>query len=441
MRHTSLDSSFQAFEHKTNLLRESIGNTIEENFSSVWETPQGIKFLTRFEKVSKKIQITKLSEKYDRVLKYCEKEVDKIVKMFKRQRDDPPLPRNYSPVAGRIKWCRCLMLNMTETVSAVAAHPVLRARPPSADLVRKYACVRGLIAHYEAELRAVWMNQHLWDVDDSLNNTLLKIDNTGKICANLDHSVKLLIRESDCLVKMGIEMPIVCQSLYAKKNYFTLVNDSLEFLLEDYVRTVRRVKLEVRPLFLPQVVRLSSLLLPGLRTVTWTSEDWASFIERANAAIKSFDVLVTRVHDIYTNRIIYMLSGMQDVTLITLPEDTPWSMEEFIENVESGCRNACVELNRKSLMVEEAVEEVLDLVKKAAQQIKPAEINPDFEFLIADDESQMSGNESSVNESTSSGQQDWSAVWECFESPHRLLSAQGGLSKGMQVILVKYKHT
>lgn len=35
-------------------------------------------------------------------------------------------------------------------------------------------------------------------------------------------------------------------------------------------------------------------------------------------------------------------------------------------------------------MVEEAVEEVLDLVKKAAQQIKPAEINPDFEFLIAE---------------------------------------------------------
>lgn len=82
---------------------------------------------------------------------------------------------------------------------------------------------------------------------------------------------------------------------------------------------MRRVKLEVRPLFLPQVVRLSSLLLPGLRTVTWTSEDWSEFVECANLAIKSFDVLVTRVHDIYTNRIIYMLSGMQEVTLINLP--------------------------------------------------------------------------------------------------------------------------
>jgi dynein heavy chain, axonemal len=90
-------------------------------------------------------------------------------------------------------------------------------------------------------------------------------------------------------------------------------------MVQDYIRTVRRVMLEVRPLFLPQVVRLSSLLLPGLRHVTWTSGDWKDFIERANAAIKSFDVLVTRVHDIYINRIIYVLSGMQEVCLVTLP--------------------------------------------------------------------------------------------------------------------------
>nr|XP_013189103.1 unnamed protein product [Amyelois transitella] len=367
-RNNEFDKDHHIFEEKTNALRESIGNTIEVNFSSVWETPQGIKFLTRFEKVSQKILITKLAEKYDRVLRYCEKEVDKIMKMFKRQKDDPPLPRNYSPVAGQL----------------------------------------------------------LWDVDDSLNNTLLKIDASGRIVVNLDHAIRLLIRESDCLIKMGIDMPIVCHSLYAKKNYFTLVNDSLQFLLEDYLRTVRRVKLEVRPLFLPQVVRLSFLLLPGLRSVAWTNEDWKEFIDRANAAIKCFDVLVTRVHDIYTNRIIYVLSGMQEVTLFNLPEETPWSVEEFIENVETGCRNACVELNRKSLMVEEAVEEVLDLVKKAAQQIKPTETNPDFEFLIAE-------GASSTNESSASGPQDWTPVYECFDSPYRLLSTPaGGLSKGMQ---------
>lgn len=117
---------------------------------------------------------------------------------------------------------------------------------------------------------------------------------------------------------------MICHVDFVRRFFFTLMSlfnraFFFQFLLEDYLRTVRRVKLEVRPLFLPQVVRLSSLLLPGLRSVCWTSDDWQEFIDRANTAIKCFDVLVTRVHDIYTNRIIYMLSGMQDVTLITLP--------------------------------------------------------------------------------------------------------------------------
>lgn len=51
-RNNEFDNDYQIFEEKTNTLRETIGNTIEANFSSVWETPQGIKFLTRFEKVS-----------------------------------------------------------------------------------------------------------------------------------------------------------------------------------------------------------------------------------------------------------------------------------------------------------------------------------------------------------------------------------------------------
>ncbi|CAH2208041.1 jg4780, partial [Pararge aegeria aegeria] len=128
----------------------------------------------------------------------------------------------------RIKWARCLMYNMTETVESVCAHPVLRALPTAADMMRKYAATRTLIHNYEETMRAVWMNQNLWDVDDSLTNTLLKIDESGRITVNLDHTIKLLIRESDCLVKMGLELPIVCHSLYAKKNYFTLVNDSLQ---------------------------------------------------------------------------------------------------------------------------------------------------------------------------------------------------------------------
>lgn len=50
--------------------------------------------------VSEKIPLTTMEDKYTRVLKYCEQEVDRIIKMFKRERDDPPLPFNFPPIAG-----------------------------------------------------------------------------------------------------------------------------------------------------------------------------------------------------------------------------------------------------------------------------------------------------------------------------------------------------
>lgn len=50
-RNTEFDEDFEIFLQKTDQLKESIGALIEENFASVWESPQGIRFLTRFEKV------------------------------------------------------------------------------------------------------------------------------------------------------------------------------------------------------------------------------------------------------------------------------------------------------------------------------------------------------------------------------------------------------
>lgn len=50
-RNTDFDIDYDDFMAKTNTLKENIGEIIEKNYADVWETPQGIRFLTRFEKV------------------------------------------------------------------------------------------------------------------------------------------------------------------------------------------------------------------------------------------------------------------------------------------------------------------------------------------------------------------------------------------------------
>jgi len=55
-RNVEFDEDFTTFFNKANDLKANIAAIIEQNFSNVWETPQGIRFLVRFEKVSRKMQ-------------------------------------------------------------------------------------------------------------------------------------------------------------------------------------------------------------------------------------------------------------------------------------------------------------------------------------------------------------------------------------------------
>lgn len=65
----------------------------------------------------------------------------------------------------------------------------------------------------------------------------------------------------------------------------------------------------------------------------WTNPKWIDFYEKCKGAIETFDVLVIRVHDIYSNRILNVLMSMQDVCLQTLPGGDS-SINDFKRNVD-----------------------------------------------------------------------------------------------------------
>ncbi|XP_076639069.1 dynein axonemal heavy chain 1 isoform X1 [Colletes latitarsis] len=424
-RNADFDTDYDDFMSKTEALKQNIGGIIEKNYADVWETPQGIRFLTRFEKVSEKIPLTKLDEKYNIVVKYCDREIDRILKLFKRQRDDPPLPRHMPAIAGRLTWSNSLKVHLDELATSVSNHPVLKTLPLTVELEKRYNHALSILNQYKSDIAEVWTHQNSWIIEDCLKRSLLVIDErTDKIKVNLERRVVLLLREADCLAKLNLEIPIVALTILAKKDHFTLITDSLQLMIENFVYTARRVKLEVRPLLLPHLVRVASLLEPGLVSLTWTNPEWKNFYQNTKEQIKEFDILITRVHDVYDNRILQVLTSMQKITLHSLPEsDQPWTIEEFVEKTEEICRLAAVDLYRKSMMVEEAVEEVLDLVKNAAENFKSAANSNQFDFF---------NNEDTDEDADQAAQQDWSLVWNLFDDPHQLLATPGSLPNGMQ---------
>lgn len=143
--------------------------------------------------------------------------------------------------------------------------------------------------------------------------SLLIVDEkTGKVKVNLEGRITLLLREADCLTKLNLEIPIVARTILAKKDHFTLITNSLQLMIEEFVSIARRVKLEVRTLLLPHLVRIASLLEPGLDSLTWTSPEWTEFYQNTKGQLKEFDILITRVHDVYDNRCVEVKANKQN---------------------------------------------------------------------------------------------------------------------------------
>lgn len=225
-RNADFNDDFDRFIHKTDSLKDTIATLIERDFDTVWETPQCIRFLVRFEKVSEKIPLTRMDEKYTRILRYVEKEVDRILKTFRKQRDDPPLARNFPPIAGRIHWCRALNVHITELMDAVMDHSVLSTQPLARDLDVRYNNVLGVLQEYEDEIVSIWLDQDISVADACLLQPLLCLQG-DRLFVNLHPTIPLLIREAKMLAKLKIELPIVAATLMSRHEYFLTIQDSL----------------------------------------------------------------------------------------------------------------------------------------------------------------------------------------------------------------------
>lgn len=224
-RNIEFNKDYESFINKTDSLKVIIANLIESSFDTVWETPQCIRFLVRLEKVSEKIPLVKMSEKYTRILKYIEKEMDKILRNFRKQKDNPPICRNFPPIAGRIYWCRSLNANLTELITSVQGHEVLSNLPQAKDLNHRHNNIKDALNQYEKEIVSIWVNQDIDAADACLLQPLLSLQG-NRLSVNLHPTIPLLIREAKLLAKHDIELPIVATTLMSAEKHFLKIQDS-----------------------------------------------------------------------------------------------------------------------------------------------------------------------------------------------------------------------
>ena len=366
-RNQAYDRDYGDFLNRMDDLTARLQGKLETAYDGIWDTPHAFQYLDRFERLSQILPIGGMNSKYSRMITNFKKEMERTVHTFKRQQGNPPVVRNYPAASGKIYWVRSLVFHLRTTIEKFELKDTLKRMPEYRKLVRQYNDTGVLLMQYELRIQESWNRQNpsIRHIEDKIALPILRETKQGELQVNFDESFYALLKESEKLMKLDIPLPSVNQFLVKRKTWFYEYKSMVDMMLASHCKALQSVAPEWKRLFAPFLTNIRATLEPGLSRMNWYNHDWEEFTVKCMDEITIFQNLIDRANDIYTNRIHMILNSMDRVELYKLPKKEAWTFQQFLDTVRDHCKRGTDVLEKKSKMVEEAVEDTIQLAMEA----------------------------------------------------------------------------
>uniref|UniRef100_A0A8C8CZV8 AAA+ ATPase domain-containing protein n=1 Tax=Oncorhynchus tshawytscha TaxID=74940 RepID=A0A8C8CZV8_ONCTS len=129
------------------------------------------------------------------------------MQLYQIHREDPPLARNMPPIAGKVLWIRQLYRSIQEPIHYIEKNSEILSSPEGKDVVRMYNRTAAVFVEFELLYHRAWMRE-VSQLQYALQATLLvRHMDTGKLLVNFDPKITEIVRETKCMLKMGLEVP------------------------------------------------------------------------------------------------------------------------------------------------------------------------------------------------------------------------------------------
>ncbi|XP_015771206.1 PREDICTED: LOW QUALITY PROTEIN: dynein heavy chain 5, axonemal-like [Acropora digitifera] len=320
-----------------------------------------------------------IQEKYERILMYFGRDIDTIQKIYQRHRNDPPIAWDLPPIAGKIAWARQMYRRIQEPMEMFQKYPTILQNPEAKKVIKNYNKLAKVLLEFELLYHQAWMRQVEVAKSGLQASLLVRHPETKELFVNFDPQIITLIRESECMVRLGLDIPFGAQTLMQKRETIKKNYNRLELLITESGRVLRRIPIAFKPLMSPHLAKVDAAIEPGLTMLNWTSLSLDTYIDSVYDSLKELELLIDRANDLVKFRIEAVLQEMCNTTLCQLPIDAPWTIEKFLKNTEELCKRGSELLESKSARVEEAANELISML---------LELNEDDEDELESDEDQ-----------------------------------------------------
>ena len=257
-RNVKFDLDFVDFNKKILGVIERVKRRLEETYDDIWDTSHSFQYLPRFEKLSQKLPIGGMDSKYKRMIVTFKNEMDRIMKFFKKKSNRPPIARNYPTTAGKIQWVRSLLNQLQKLIEHFENTESLNRRREYRKLVKQFNDTGVMLMKYEIACESNKKNATIRQVEAMLAKSVMaEQSTTGTIIINFDQMLYNILRESERLCKMDVEIPQVNQFLIRKKTWYLEYKDMVAMLIDKHKACVDSLALDLLRLYSPHLNKVS----------------------------------------------------------------------------------------------------------------------------------------------------------------------------------------
>ena len=202
---------------------------IRESFTKLRSAEGAFDLVQNFQKISAGgtggALRRQISDRYTDILTQYLHELDAISLLFTSQKDRPPLYKNYPPIAGAIAWARDLYHRAKRPIVRFRKHGGLLINQFGEEVKEKYLIFARSVDSYINELYMDWESSVSATVAEKLRQPVLRsiatytlpVKNEKGVVdfvlppppyrVSFSHELKMIIRESRYLDKLGFHIP------------------------------------------------------------------------------------------------------------------------------------------------------------------------------------------------------------------------------------------
>ncbi|ETP40862.1 hypothetical protein F442_11866, partial [Phytophthora nicotianae P10297] len=347
------DRDYVEFNIQIADLEASLQQFINVSFDSITSIEQSLQLLKQFQQVLQRETLrSDLDSKFTVIFHNYGLDLSHVQELYERHRHDPPVARNLPPVAGNILWSRHLLRRIEEPMRKFESNPTVLSTKDSKKIIKTYNKVARTLVAFEYLWYEAWCRS-VENARAGLHATLIiRHPETGRLFVNFDKEILQLIREARCLDRMGIEVPENARMVMLQEDKFKAYYNDLSYALHEYDRVTAKIIPVTAVLLRPHLEDLQQKLRPGLVTLTWTSMNIDAYTAVAHAALQRLEELISSVLDAIENRIEKNLVIVSKASLVHLPTDQSFALDDFVRMQEKHVANVTKQLAAKNVEIE-----------------------------------------------------------------------------------------